>query len=519
MIRLLAALLIWLAGTGLAAADRLDLIQRRGAIIVGVKADYVPFGMLDKEGRLVGIEADLAADLARRLGVELRLVAVTSVNRLQKVEQGSVDLIIATLGDTPERRAIATIVEPGYFASGANIMLRPDAAGLEGWADLKGKKVCATQGALFNGPTARRFLVDLEIYGGNREAKLALRAGRCVGWLYDDVALINQMAEPDWADYRMPLPTAVPTPWAMALARGEAGGRLERLVGDAAADWHRTGLAIETFRRWGLDRLDYLERMRAQWTATTPDGQLVCRREADGAWPLACREESVLTSGDVTGLHRLVLSLRDSTGIYLSFLHDGYEQRLLGAGLVLTIALSALSIAGGLGVGLLGASLLAARVPLVPRLASAFAAVCRMTPPLLQLYLVFFGVGYWLSATVGVRLDAFLVAVLCFSLYAGAANATAIAEARASFPAGPMPWRAALARAWTPVMSSSVNIAKATGMASAIAVPELVYASTSVVTDNGNPGVMMHLLMLLYFLVVLAFVHLFELAGRRWAPS
>ena len=45
-------------------------------------------------------------------------------------------------------------------------------------------------------------------------------------------------------------------------------------------------------------------------------------------------------------------------------------------------------------------------------------------------------------------------------------------------------------------MGSCVNIAKATGMASAIAVPELVYASSSIVAEQGNPDVMMNILML-----------------------
>jgi polar amino acid transport system substrate-binding protein len=64
-------------------------------------------------------------------------------------------------------------------------------------------------------------------------------------------------------------------------------------------------------------------------------------------------------------------------------------------------------------------------------------------------------------------------------------------------------------------MGSCVNIAKATGMASAIAVPELVYASASIVADEGNPGVMMNILLVAYFLLILAVVALFERVRRR----
>lgn len=117
--------LIAILGDREALADRLDLIQKRGTLVVGVKSDYPPFGMLDANGRLIGFEPDLAAELARRLDVRLQLVAVSSTNRLQKLEEGAIDVVIATLGDTPQRRRIATIVEPNYYASGVTVVAPP----------------------------------------------------------------------------------------------------------------------------------------------------------------------------------------------------------------------------------------------------------------------------------------------------------------------------------------------------------------------------------------------------------
>ena len=88
------------------------------------------------------------------------------------------------------------------------MMLRPDAGAIDRWADLTGQPVCATQGALFNAEIASRYLVDLQTFGSNRDTRVALRSGRCVGWLYDDIAIHNLLAEPDWAGYRMLLPSA-----------------------------------------------------------------------------------------------------------------------------------------------------------------------------------------------------------------------------------------------------------------------------------------------------------------------
>jgi polar amino acid transport system substrate-binding protein len=69
--------------------------------------------------------------------------------------------------------------------------------------------------------------------------------------------------------------------------------------------------------------------------------------------------------------------------------------------------------------------------------------------------------------------------------------------------------------AYTPVVAILVNVVKATGMASVIAVPELISASTAIVAEHGNTGVMMNVLMITYFLLVLLVVRLFAALERR----
>lgn len=514
----LGILLAVLLGSALPAqANRLDLIRHRGAVIVGIKADYPPFGMVDSAGRLVGIEADLAADLARRLGVELRLTAVTSGNRLQKLEEGSVDLIIATLGDTAQRRTIATLLEPGYFSSGANVMLRPSPRPVTEWQDLQGQKVCATLGALFNPVIGQRYLLDLQVFKDNRDVKLALRDGRCIGWLYDDIAILNELKAPEWQGYSMPLESVVTTPWAIALARGEEHGPLARFVAEVVADWHRTGFLIEVMSRWEMPVSAYLQAMRTLWAARDEQGQLVCRMQPDGSWPVACRDQSRLTVDDVTGVERLVLLIRERTGLNFSFLRSPFEQQQLERGIRSTLVLIVGSILGSIAVGLVGAMLIARRVPVISGLVVAVSTFLRMTPPLLQLYIVFFGIGSFIVTNWGWPIDGVLVALMCLSGYAGASNVAAFAEAiRVVESSGqPSSLRRIARLAWPSVTASCVNIAKATGMASAIAVPELVYASSAIVAENGNPSVMMNLLMLVYFILILAVVWAFGRIGRR----
>jgi polar amino acid transport system substrate-binding protein len=507
----LAALLAAVASSPSVAAS-LEEIRQRGEIAIGVKADYPLFGQLGADGLPAGMEVDLARDLARRLGVAARLMVVTSANRLQRLEDGTIDLVIATLGDTEQRREIATMIEPNYYASGVNLMVPPDSR-LRDWAELRGQPVCATQGAYFNRQLAQRYLVRLLLFGNNRDARLAVRAGRCVGWAYDDTAIASDLATPEWAGWRMPLPSVLVTPWALALPREARDDALRLAVADIVADWHRDGTLIAAERHWGIPPSGFLPRAQALWRQVDGLGVPVCRRDAGGNWPDACRNRALLTSNEANGLMRLGLAVKERFGLDLSFVYDGYDRESFLRGLMTTLLLVLGSMAGALLAGLAAAVAIDRRIPLLTPLLRGLVTVLRMTPPLLQIYVVFFGLGAWMAARWGFAVDPIVAVLLCLSLYAGAAVAQALGEATellanriAGFRLSAATLRQAVHAARGALVGILVNIAKATGMASAIAVPELISAATSIMAERGNLGVMMNLMMVTWFLVILGTV-------------
>ena len=86
--------------------DTWNKVMSRGKMVVGVKADYKPWGFRDPSGAIVGMEADMAKAAAEAMGVDYELVAVQSSNRMQFLENGKIDLMIATMSDRPDRRKI-----------------------------------------------------------------------------------------------------------------------------------------------------------------------------------------------------------------------------------------------------------------------------------------------------------------------------------------------------------------------------------------------------------------------------
>lgn len=227
------------AGTTQAArADALSNIKQKGTLVVGVKADYPPFGFRGPSGNITGLGPDLAANVAKRLGVKVDLVPVTASNRMQFLQQGKIDLLIATLSDTPERERLIAIVKPPYYASGYNLMVR-DSAGIKSWSDLSGKSVCGIQGTYYNKQVAEKYNAHVVAFTGTAEALSALKQGRCIGFLFDNTAIQGQLLSGQWSGYSMPLETQDAIPWGVGVKLGNTA--LYNFVAKTVEDWHKTG--------------------------------------------------------------------------------------------------------------------------------------------------------------------------------------------------------------------------------------------------------------------------------------
>lgn len=230
-----------------ALADSLDDIKARGTLLVGGKTDYKPFGFREPSGKVVGFSVDLAQRVADKLGVKVEIVPTTAANQLQFLEQGKVDIVIAAMNDTPERRKIVNVVEPGYYASGASI-LSVKTARIQKWEDLKGQKVCAAQGAYFNRAVQERYGADIIAFKAPTEAYNALRNGNCTAFVYDDNTLTLKLEEPEWAGYEVPLKSIMPQPVAMAVRLGE--DRFHALLTSLSTEWYKTGVIVQLEDRW-----------------------------------------------------------------------------------------------------------------------------------------------------------------------------------------------------------------------------------------------------------------------------
>ncbi|HTZ35583.1 MAG TPA: transporter substrate-binding domain-containing protein, partial [Stellaceae bacterium] len=260
LILALASLLALVAAAPV-RAGALDDIRARGVLVVGTKADYQPFGFRDAAGAIVGFEPDLAADVAKAIGVPLKLAPVVASNRLPLLASGNIDLLIATMNDTPERREQVDFVEPDYYASGVNV-LAPKSAHLRVWQQLRGKPACSVEGAFYLSEIVGRYAPRLRTFKDTGQVYAAVRAGDCVA-IYDDAAIIGQLQLADWQDYEMPLRSVLVQPWGMAVKRGNA--ELAAFVGDLVKKWHAAGRIEAVERKWHIPPSVFAEEMHRRY--------------------------------------------------------------------------------------------------------------------------------------------------------------------------------------------------------------------------------------------------------------
>jgi len=244
--------------------DVWNKVMSRGKLVVGVKADYKPWGFRDESGNIVGMEIDMAQAVADAMGVELETVAVQSSNRMQFLEQGKIDMMIATMSDRPDRRKIVGITLPNYYTSGTNVM-SPSALGLTQWEDLRGKPVCGKQGAFYNKIVNERYGAEVVAFTGNAEAKQALRDKKCIAWVYDDSSIMSDLSSGNWNDFEMPLSSEDDNPWGLAVPLAEKDCVFGHFMSGLTYNWHRTGQLIELEKKWGIQPTQYLVDKNARY--------------------------------------------------------------------------------------------------------------------------------------------------------------------------------------------------------------------------------------------------------------
>ena len=168
----------------------LDEIKESKTINIGVFSDKHPFGYVDEEGKYQGYDIYLAERLGKDMGVNINYVSTEAANRIEYLQSGKVDIILANFTVTDERKEAVDFALP-YMNVALGVISPKDkvVTDLANWnAD--------DQMIVISGTTAEAFLVKnypnikLQKYDSYATAKNALENGNGAAWANDNTEVI-----------------------------------------------------------------------------------------------------------------------------------------------------------------------------------------------------------------------------------------------------------------------------------------------------------------------------------------
>src|SRR5258706_13724091 len=114
--------------------------------------------------------------------------------------------------------------------------------------------------------------------------------------------------------------------------------------------------------------------------------------------------------------------LRQATGINLTIFYDTFDRGRFASGFLMTVELSAICIVLSVAIGIAGAWVQGSRYRALRTIVYWYIQAFRNTPPLVQLYFFYFGLGSLITGAAGPLVSNVMWAVVSLSFFAGAFN-------------------------------------------------------------------------------------------------
>ena len=131
------------------AGSTMERIQKAGKIKVGVKFDQPGFGLKNPTtGDVEGFDVEIAKLIVAEIGpdVEIEFVESVSKNREPFIQDGTVDMVVATYTINDTRKQVVDFAGP-YFVARQDIMVKYADSSIKSVDDLNGKAVCTVKGS------------------------------------------------------------------------------------------------------------------------------------------------------------------------------------------------------------------------------------------------------------------------------------------------------------------------------------------------------------------------------------
>ena len=167
-----------------------DEIKESGTINIGVFSDKSPFGYVDENGEYQGYDVYFGNRIGEDLGVKINYVSTEAANRIEYLQTGKVDIILANFTVTEERAQEVDFALP--YMNVALGVVSPDSAVITSLDEIGADD----EVIVISGTTAETYLeknypnIKLQKYDAYAEAKTAFENGNGIAWANDNTEVI-----------------------------------------------------------------------------------------------------------------------------------------------------------------------------------------------------------------------------------------------------------------------------------------------------------------------------------------
>jgi glutamate transport system substrate-binding protein len=227
-----------------------------GSITIGTKFDQPLFGLVGPDGVPVGFDVEIGKIIAGKLGISpenIEWVETVSANREPFIENGQVDIVIATYTINDKRKEVVDFAGP-YFEAGQSILVLEDNDTIKSEDDLVGQPVCSVSGST---PAANlrdlgAEVIETDTYSNCLEP---LRSGQAVAVSTDNVILAG-LVDQNPGEFKVVGEPFTEEPYGIGLMKGDDDFRsfindvLEESYEDGTYEeaWEATAGTVLEFR-------------------------------------------------------------------------------------------------------------------------------------------------------------------------------------------------------------------------------------------------------------------------------
>jgi glutamate/aspartate transport system substrate-binding protein len=232
-----------------------------GSISLGYRESSVPFSYYDDNNKVVGYSQELAAIVIEAVkkklslpNLQVKMVPVTSGNRIPLVQNGTVDIEAGSTTNNLDREKQVSFSD-SIFIIGTRLLVKKG-SGIKDFPDLKGKTVVTTAGTtsevLLRALNEKSGMgMDIISAKDHAESFLILRSDRAVAFMMDDALLAGERAKArnpdDWEIVGTPQSKEA---YGMMLPKGDT--EFKKVVDDAIAQAETSGTAEKLYQKWFL---------------------------------------------------------------------------------------------------------------------------------------------------------------------------------------------------------------------------------------------------------------------------